>query len=141
MIKRSSQYITILIPTHFLKFKHTKAHTVSVGTFIAHRNICWRLGNPCCSDCVSFPFHLSQKILFILTKILSTFFFLLTLFSCSVHNSRFMSQARRMRHFTQSTRRERIARRGEEKNIKRLLPVHCSGSTHVHYMNFALQYG
>ena len=62
MIKRSSQYITILIHTHFLKFKHSKAYTVSVGTLISHTNIYWRLGNPCCSACVSFPFHLSQKI-------------------------------------------------------------------------------
>ena len=138
MIKRSSQYITILIHTHFLKFKHSKAYTVSVGTLISHTNIYWRLGNPCCSACVSFPFHLSQKIS---NQNIEHLFFLRTLFSFSLHNSRFMSQARRTRHFTRSARRERIARRGEEKNIKRLLPVHCSGSSHVHYMNFALQYG
>ena len=138
MIKRSSQYITILIHTHFLKFKHAKAHTVSVGfllfltqTFagawvtLAAALVCLFLS----------IFH--RKFL---TKILSTFF-LRTLFSFSLHNSRFISQARRTRHFTRSARRERIARRGEEKNIKRLLPVHCSGSSRVHYMNFALQYG
>ena len=132
MIKRSSQYITILIHTHFLKFKHAKAHTVSVGfllfltqTFagawvtLAAALVCLFLS----------IFH--RKFL---TKILSTFF-LRTLFSFSLHNSRFISQARRTRHFTRS------ARRGEEKNIKRLLPVHCSGSSRVHYMNFALQYG
>ena len=51
----------------------------------------------------------------------------------SLHNRRFMSQARRTRHFA------RIGRRGEEKNSMRLLPVRCSGSSHVLYMNVAFQ--
>ena len=54
-----------------------------------------------------------------------------------------MSQARRTRHFARSARRARISRRGDEegweKTIKRLLPVHCSGSSHVHYSNVELQ--
>ena len=48
-------------------------------------------------------------------------------------NRRFMSQVRRTRHFAW------IARREEEKKIKRLLPVHCSGSSYVRRMNVALQ--
>jgi len=44
-----------------------------------------------------------------------------------LHNKRFMSQAGQTWHFAQSTRRV------EEKQIKRLLPVYCSGSSaHLH---------
>ena len=50
-----------------------------------------------------------------------------------------MSQARRTRRFAPCAKRVRSAKRGEEKKIKRLLPVHCSGSSHVHYMNDAFQ--
>ena len=41
----------------------------------------------------------------------------------SLHNRRFMSQVRQMWHFAQNMRR------AEEKQIKHLLPVHCSGSS------------
>lgn len=51
-------FCTIHIPTHFLKFKHTKAHTVQALFYFSHKH--WRLGNPCCNACVSFPFH-SQR--------------------------------------------------------------------------------
>ena len=45
----------------------------------------------------------------------------------SFHNRRFMSQERQTRHFAQSTRW------AEKKQIERLLPVYCSGSSaHLH---------
>ena len=52
-----------------------------------------------------------------------------------LHNRHFMSQARRIRHFKRS-----VIARADEK-IKCLLPIHCSGSSHVHYMNDTLQLG
>ena len=52
-----------------------------------------------------------------------------------LHNRHFTSQARRIRHFKRS-----VIARADEK-IKCLLPIHCSGSSHVHYMNDTLQLG
>ena len=47
----------------------------------------------------------------------------------SLHNRRFISQARWTRHFQKNVRNVREARDEGRRKIKRLLPVHCCGSS------------